>query len=344
MNSEIPGETPIPPPPDTPLNQVPEMETHRQYAAFTRSSMPPDFTPRGQLNEHREVKSESPGLDALRLPPESSPNAIRHQSNPPPSLASTSSSHSRNLSAPGPLTAASTRRTTRGSLAAAAEAAKQPRFNIIAPGPGGGFQVSHNTYLVTQKKDWMLPEAQFGVSLAQIIPVDCQAKPWMRLTRHPIIWDGRTDAGKSHSFALVALHSVPLLTSLLFAGGKTGKKLMVAPTAPATDPALQEEGGRLDGLHMLMDYRENERPIYSYALMTRFAILGSPSKCLSLAEIYVMLEAKFPYFEHDQSKWRDSIRYNLSSNRWFVKTKRLLHQPGVGSLWKVDETSSGGEY
>lgn len=123
---------------------------------------------------------------------------------------------------------------------------------------------------------------------------------------------------------------------------------MVAPSALAADPHLQDAaalyGGRLDGLHMLMDYKEGERPIYSYALMTRFAILGSPYKSLSLAEIYVMLEAKFPWFQKEEGKWRDSIRYNLSSNRWFVKTKRQLHQPGVGNLWKVDENSLGGTF
>lgn len=106
-------------------------------------------------------------------------------------------------------------------------------------------------------------------------------------------------------------------------------------------PAI-ERPETYDGLHLLMDFGVDEKPTYSYALITRFAILGSPHKSLSLGEIYLMLEAKFPWFLKEEGKWKDSIRYNLSSNNWFVKTKRALHQPGIGSLWMVDEASPGG--
>jgi hypothetical protein len=135
-------------------------------------------------------------------------------------------------------------------------------------------------------------------------------------------------------------------------GGKSGKKLVLIGAAAAKASVNGKLPGRassddddpLEGLHLLMDYKSDEKPSYSYALMTRFAILGSPYKSLSLAEIYIMLEAKFPWFAREDNKWRDSIRYNLSSNNWFVKTKRALHQPGVGNLWTVDEESPGGEH
>jgi Forkhead domain len=133
-------------------------------------------------------------------------------------------------------------------------------------------------------------------------------------------------------------------------GGKSGKKLVTIGAAAlkkSVNGKLPESSSQkdetFDGLHLLMDFDPDQRPTYSYALMTRFAILGSPYKSLSLGEIYMMLEAKFPYFAKDESKWRDSIRYNLSSNNWFIKTKRALHQPGIGNLWRVDEESLGGE-
>lgn len=148
-------------------------------------------------------------------------------------------------------------------------------------------------------------------------------------------------------------------------GGKSGRNLVLIGAAaakvavngrlvtPTCGESVDADLGRtspedssnppLEGLHLLMDFRADEKPSYSYALITRFAILGSPFKSLSLGEIYTMLEAKFPWFSRDDSKWRDSIRYNLSSNNWFVKTKRALHQPGVGNLWMVDEESTGGE-
>lgn len=140
-----------------------------------------------------------------------------------------------------------------------------------------------------------------------------------------------------------------MLLNRTLLGGKSGKKLVTIGAAAIKKSvngkllgASGQKDDTFDGLHLLMDFDPDQKPSYSYALITRFAILGSPYKSLSLGEIYMMLEAKFPYFAKDESKWRDSIRYNLSSNNWFVKTKRALHQPGIGNLWKVDEESPGG--
>lgn len=158
-----------------------------------RSSLSLKVTSHSQLDEHIEVKSESPRPGPLSLP-------ICHQSNPAPPVASISSSHLQNLNARGGLTAASTRQATRGSLAAVAEAARQSK--IIAPDPESDFGVSDSTYSLTRKTDWVLPSPQFDVSLAQIIPRDCKVEAWMKYTRCPIVWDGTTDAGKCRSLVV----------------------------------------------------------------------------------------------------------------------------------------------
>lgn len=41
---------------------------------------------------------------------------------------------------------------------------------------------------------------------------------------------------------------------------------------------------------------------------------------------------------------QNSIRHNLSTNKWFVKCERdMVHEPGYSAMWTVDTTSKGGE-
>ena len=51
-----------------------------------------------------------------------------------------------------------------------------------------------------------------------------------------------------------------------------------------------------EGLWCLFDYPKTIKPKYSYAFMARVAILGSPTRRLQLQDIYVMIEAKFPFY------------------------------------------------
>jgi hypothetical protein len=96
------------------------------------------------------------------------------------------------------LGAPSTRRTTRGSLAAAANTSGDVSqvMKRSTPEPGDPIQASVTCWIVTKLKDWVLPPPKMGVSLAQIVPPDVATHPWMKFTRHPILWDQKTDAGK----------------------------------------------------------------------------------------------------------------------------------------------------
>ena len=53
-----------------------------------------------------------------------------------------------------------------------------------------------------------------------------------------------------------------------------------------------------EGLWCLFDYPRSVKPKYSYAFMARVAILGSPTRRLQLQDIYVMIEAKFPFYRN----------------------------------------------
>ena len=65
-----------------------------------------------------------------------------------------------------------------------------------------------------------------------------------------------------------------------------------------------------EGLWCLFDYPKSVKPKYSYAFMARVAILGSPTRRLQLQDIYVMIEAKFPFYRNgNHVSWK--VRFQL---------------------------------
>lgn len=66
-----------------------------------------------------------------------------------------------------------------------------------------------------------------------------------------------------------------------------------------------------EGLWCLFDYPKTIKPKYSYAFMARVAILGSPTRRLQLQDIYVMIEAKFPFYrDGNHVSWK--VRFAFS--------------------------------
>lgn len=66
-----------------------------------------------------------------------------------------------------------------------------------------------------------------------------------------------------------------------------------------------------EGLWCLFDYPQTIKPKYSYAFMARVAILGSPTRRLQLQDIYVMIEAKFPFYrDGNHVSWK--VRFACS--------------------------------
>ena len=65
-----------------------------------------------------------------------------------------------------------------------------------------------------------------------------------------------------------------------------------------------------EGLWCLFDYPKTVKPKYSYAFMARVAILGSPTRRLQLQDIYVMIEAKFPFYrDGNHVSWK--VRFEV---------------------------------
>uniref|UniRef100_A0A182ST16 Fork-head domain-containing protein n=1 Tax=Anopheles maculatus TaxID=74869 RepID=A0A182ST16_9DIPT len=103
---------------------------------------------------------------------------------------------------------------------------------------------------------------------------------------------------------------------------------------PTADPVISDKGKQPSSKPSL---RDRGKPPFSYCQLIVQAIRASPSQQLALAEIYAYLKEKYPYFrDHPGKGWQNSIRHNLSLNRFFVKIPRTNEVMGKGNYWQID--------
>jgi forkhead box protein K len=75
---------------------------------------------------------------------------------------------------------------------------------------------------------------------------------------------------------------------------------------------------------------------------------------MTLSQIYNFISAQYPYYESNNRGWQvsfflsnkrisnifflqNSIRHNLSLNRYFIRLARKDNESGKGSFWRLDQ-------
>jgi forkhead transcription factor HCM1 len=113
--------------------------------------------------------------------------------------------------------------------------------------------------------------------------------------------------------------------------GKKVNRKKPASSQPASKPPVHIPD--LDDLPAIED--DGTKPNYSYSQLIAMAILRSPNRRLTLAQIYKWISESFRFYGSQQTGWQNSIRHNLSLNKAFIKQERPKDDPGKGNYWAI---------
>lgn len=105
---------------------------------------------------------------------------------------------------------------------------------------------------------------------------------------------------------------------------------------PVNADGINELAVRLASSSQIDHGTEYRKPPYSYAQLIIQAIASAPEQRLTLSDIYAHISSNFPYYKSFGKGWQNSVRHNLSLNRYFIRVPRNSGEPGKGAFWQLD--------
>jgi len=70
--------------------------------------------------------------------------------------------------------------------------------------------------------------------------------------------------------------------------------------------------------------KDESKPPYSYAQLIVQAVASASDRQLTLSGIYSYITKNYPYYRFVDKGWQNSIRHNLSLNRYFIKVNLII--------------------
>lgn len=70
--------------------------------------------------------------------------------------------------------------------------------------------------------------------------------------------------------------------------------------------------------------KDESKPPYSYAQLIVQAVASAADRQLTLSGIYSYITKNYPYYRFVDKGWQNSIRHNLSLNRYFIKVNLIV--------------------
>ena len=137
-------------------------------------------------------------------------------------------------------------------------------------------------------------------------------------------------------------HSAP--SNMMFSanshfGGQQSHQMMVPQNQHyQQQQQQQEEAARQAQLAAEQAAREPPapaKPPYSFPCLIGLALGSCETGRMSVSQIYDYICGRFPYFLTAKAGWKNSVRHNLSLNKFFQKLERKESEAGKGSMWGI---------